>query len=343
MVPRHSATDGSPTLRRRRRSPRQYVPMWRRSSLPPAHWRVVDDSGVDSFGRALPGAGTRTMELWRLALEAKNIPHLVVGHGANQRIFVPALREGVARSELAALAAESQAGTPAGMEAHHNAHWALFAMLILMFWHGLRMGWWPLPIEHLPDPDYWLARGGLDVYRVRVLGEWWRTATALTLHADSRHLFSNLLFGAPFLVLIARRLGLGLALSLTLLAGILGDTLNALFRPLEHSSVGFSTALFGMTGLLCADTVIRDNGTRGFKRRVLPPLAAGMALLAMLGAEGERTDYAAHIFGLLSGFGLGLGASSLLKRFGLPPRFLDRGMGLAVPLFLLWCWDKAFQ
>lgn len=342
MVPRHSAADGSPALRRRR-SPRQYVPMWRRSALPPAHWRVVDDSGTDSFGRSLPGPGTRTMELWRLTLEAKNIPHLVAGHGANQRLFVPALREGLARSELAALTAESHARAPAAVEVHHNAHWALCALLILMFWHGLRMGWWPLPLAHLPDPDYWLLCGGLHVHRVRALGEWWRTATALTLHADSRHLFSNLLFGAPFLILLARRLGLGLALGLTLLAGILGDTLNVLFRPPEHSSVGFSTALFGMTGLLCADTVIRDNGAQGFKHRALPPLAAGLALLAMLGTEGERTDYAAHIFGLLSGFGLGLAVSSLLKRLGPPPRLLSWSAGLAVPLFLLWCWDKAFQ
>ena len=66
----------------------------------PPDWRVVDDSGVDSFGRALPAPGTRTLELWRLTLEAQNIPHLVVGHGANQRIFVPALREGAARAEL---------------------------------------------------------------------------------------------------------------------------------------------------------------------------------------------------------------------------------------------------
>lgn len=341
MLLRHSGTDGSPALRHRRRFPRQFVPMWRRSALAPPNWRVVDDSGVDSFGRALPSPGTRTMELWRLTLEAKGIPHLVVGHGANQRIFVPALREGAARAELAALAAESHPVPVFSVAPRHNAHWTLLALLVLVFWHGLRMGWWPLPIEHLPDPDYWLTRGGLDVYRVRVLGEWWRTATALTLHMDSLHLFSNLLFGAPFLVLIARRLGLGLALGLTLLAGIMGNTLNVLYRPLDHSSVGFSTSLFGMVGILCADIAVRDSG-QGFKRRVLLPLAAGLALLAMLGAEGERTDYAAHIFGLLSGFGLGLIASSILKRRG-PPRFLEWNIGVAVPFFLLWCWDKAFQ
>lgn len=340
MLVRHT---GSPALRRRRRQPRQTVPMWRRSGLVPRAWRVVDDSGADSFGRALPPPGTRQMELWRLALDARNIPYVVVGHGVHQRLFVPPLQEGLARAELAALRAESLARHHGSVvPIRHNAHWALFALLALVFWHGLRMGWWPLPIEHLPDPDYWIARGGLDVYRVRMLGEWWRVATALTLHADSLHLFANLLFGAPFLILIARRLGLGLALGLTLLSGIMGDTLNVLYRPLDHASVGFSTALFGMVGILCADIAVRETGY-GVKRRVLLPLAAGLALLAMLGTEGERTDYAAHIFGLLSGFILGLFAGYTLKRCGPPPRFLEWLIGLGTPLFLFWCWDQAFH
>lgn len=42
--------------------------------------------------------------------------------------------------------------------------------------------------------------------------EWYRCVTALTLHADSQHLFGNVLFGAPFLILLCRRVGLGLGL-----------------------------------------------------------------------------------------------------------------------------------
>lgn len=329
-------------MRRTRRKPRQLVPMWRRSALVPPSWRVVDDAGVDSFGRNLPPPDARQLGLWRLTLEAKNIPHLTVGHGAGQRIFVPPLQEGIARTEIAALSAESKANSLPALPVRHNSHWALFVLLALVFWHGIRMGWWPLPVEHLPDPDFWLERGKLDVYRVQVQGEWWRMATALTLHVDNLHLFSNVLFGAPFLILLSRRLGLGLALSLTLLAGMAGNTLNALYQPYAHSSVGFSTALFGMLGILCADIAIRERG-KELKRRILLPFAAGLALLAMLGTSGENTDYAAHIFGLLAGFALGLFSGYTIRKHGMPPRFLEWCIGLATPLFLFWCWNLAFR
>ena len=39
-------------------------------------------------------------------------------------------------------------------------------------------------------------------------------------------------------------------------------------------------------------------------RRLAPPLAAGLALLGLLGGGGEvRTDYAAHIWGFFCGVG----------------------------------------
>lgn len=342
ILRRHSATGGSPAMRRKARKPRQVVPVWRRSRLAPAFWRVVDDGGQDSFGRNLPGPDTRTMELWRLTLEARSIPHVIVGHAGNQRVFVPALWEGVARSELAALTAENLPPVFNPLPARHNAHWALLALLALVFWHGLISGWWPLPFEHLPDPAHWLTKGRLDVYRVRILGEWWRVVTALTLHADSLHLFSNVLFGLPFFVLMARRLGLGLALALTLLSGICGNILNTFYQPNYHTSIGFSTALFGMVGVLSADLAVRDTNI-GFKRRVFLPLAAALALLAMLGTQGERTDYAAHVFGLCSGYALGLFTGSFITRYGRPPRFLEWLVGAGVLAVLVLSWNLAFN
>lgn len=336
-----SASQGSPAYRRLPRKPRNIVPMWKRSALAPFFWRVVDDAGADSFGRNLPPPSTKMLELWRLTLDAKSIPHVIVGHSDHQRVFVPPLYEALARTELAAVVAENFPVFLPSPPPRHNAHWVLFSVLVLMFWHGFYMGWWSLPLEHLPDPDYWLEHGKVDVYRIRILREWWRLGTALTLHADSLHLFGNLLFGAPFLILLARRLGLGMSLGLSLLAGLMGNALNVSYRPLSHTSVGFSTALFGMIGLLCADIAVRERG-HGLKRRVLLPLAAGLALLALLGSEGERTDYAAHIFGLFSGFTLGAANAFAVRRFGSPPRIFEWGMGIAVPLFLLWCWEKAF-
>ena len=320
-----------------RHRPKNHVAMWRRSAQVPEGWRVVDFRGPGHRGRSLPALGTRQMELLRLVLDSRDIPYIITGHGSQMRAFVPAMFEDMARSELSAVASEKMP-VPRPVPLRHNAHWAMLVMLFLVFWHGLYMGWWPLPFEHLPDPEYWLRCGKLNVTDVRA-GEWWRTATALTLHADSLHLFSNVLFGTPFLILLAQRIGLGLTLFATLVSGMLGNAMNTLYRDPGHSSLGFSTAMFGMVGLLCADIVIRSS-MKGFRRLALP-VAASLAFLAMLGAEGKNIDYAAHVFGLLSGFLVGLAVSSCLRHHNALPRPLEFALGCAAPLILLLCWDLA--
>ena len=172
------------------------------------------------------------------------------------------------------------------------------------------------------------------------MGEWWRTATALTLHADSHHLFSNIIFSMPFLILLARRIGLGLTLAGTLAAGMLGNAMNVCYRDPGYASLGFSTGMFSIVGMLCADIVVRSH-LRGLRRLALP-VAAGVAFLAMLGTEGSNIDYAAHIFGLAAGFIVGLAASAALRHDGKRRRPLEYALGAAAPLFLMLCWHLAF-
>lgn len=320
-----------------RHRPKRRIAMWRRPARVPEYWRVVDFRGPEYMGRQLPAPGTRQMELLRLVLDSRDIPYIITGHGSQVRAFVPPMFEMLVRTELADVASEKAPASPSPAP-RRNAHWAMLVMLFLIFWHGLTMGWWPLPFEHIPDPDYWKMCGRLDVAAVRA-GEWWRTATALTLHADSLHLFSNVMFGAPFLVLLARRLGLGLTLAAMLVSGMLGNAMNVLYREPGYVSLGFSTAMFATVGLLCADITVRSPA-RGFRRLVLPA-AAGMAFLALLGTEGRNTDYAAHIFGLLSGFLVGLAVSLGLRHDGGLPPYLEYLLGFAAPLFLLLCWNAA--
>ena len=203
--------------------------------------------------------------------------------------------------------------TPERALAHPSmAAWraVLALLLLLILWHGVRMHWFSLPGLPRLDPEEWTRLGALDVFRVRVFGEWYRCVTALTLHADSRHLFGNVLFGAPFLILLCRRVGLGLGVFLVLLAGTFGNVLNTLYRQSAHVSLGFSTALFGTVGALSGFMALqgwdkRDGAGKLSWRRGVLLLAAGTGILAMLGTEGENTDYAAHLFGLLSGFIVG--------------------------------------
>lgn len=145
----------------------------------------------------------------------------------------------------------------------------------------------------------WYAAGRTNAGRIQH-GEWWRTVTALTLHADWAHLTGNLLVGGVVGWLASRALGGGRAWLLILLAGAAGNLLNALVRSPEHTSVGASTAVFAGIGLLAARTWRSRRGTTNKMQR-WAPLIGGVLLLSFLGTGGGRTDVPAHLFGFLCG------------------------------------------
>ena len=317
---------------------RRHVRMWKRPMTVPEGWRIVDFSGPGRQGRSLPALGTRSMELLRLVLDSCGIPYMITGHGTQARAFVPAMFEKVARAELAAVAAEKKP-VPMRVPLRRNAHWAMLALMLLIVLHGVRMGWW-LSFLDLPSSAQWLECGRLDVALVRA-GEWWRAGTALTLHVDGLHLFSNVAFTAPFFMILAQRIGLGTALFSVVLSGACGNFMDVAYRDPGYASIGASTAMFGVVGLLCADIVVRSS-ERGL-RRIAVPVAAGMAFLAMLGAEGQNIDYAAHIFGLAAGFALGIPVSLAEKFRLLRGRTAEWLLGAAALVLLAFCWMLAFR
>jgi membrane associated rhomboid family serine protease len=133
--------------------------------------------------------------------------------------------------------------------------------------------------------------------------------TALTLHADAAHLLGNAVGCAVFVTAVLRLLGPGLGGWLVLLAGAGGNALNALVHGARHSSIGFSTAVFGAIGILGGLQFGRKRG----QRRAWLAIAGALGLLAMLGTS-ERTDILAHLFGLLVGLVLGLAAGVAVPR-----------------------------
>ena len=145
-------------------------------------------------------------------------------------------------------------------------------------------------------------------------GEWWRTVTALFLHAHIGHIVGNALFGVYFLTAVTRSFGDGYGLLLVLLSGALGNGLNALDQGPGHHSIGASTAVFGAIGILVGGALARRSrsGLRG--ARLIVPLGAGLGLMAMLGVGGIRTDIWAHAYGLLAGSILGLTSALALPR-----------------------------
>jgi membrane associated rhomboid family serine protease len=170
-----------------------------------------------------------------------------------------------------------------------------YALVLLFFFGAERRDAWSID---------WLAVGAAQADLIRD-GAWWRTLTALTLHVDHSHLLGNLVAGVAIGTLAAQLLGQGLAWLAILLAGALGNALNAALQAPDHTAVGASTAVFGALGVVSGYTRQRRTVPwRGGLRR-WAPLAAGVMLLVYLGWGGERTDAGAHVAGFAVGGVLG--------------------------------------
>jgi rhomboid protease GluP len=132
-------------------------------------------------------------------------------------------------------------------------------------------------------------------------GEWWRTITALSLHAESAHLLGNIGFGALFGILVAQYIGSGAAWFTILIAGAIGNALNAYLHQTLHFSIGASTMVFAALGIL---GIFALNDRHAYAQRGLrrwAPFLATLALLGFLGTGGERTDIMAHLSGYFCG------------------------------------------
>lgn len=190
------------------------------------------------------------------------------------------------------------------------------------------------------DGHPWFAAGSADARRI-LDGEWWRAATALTLHADFPHLFANavalLVFGSALCTLV----GPGAGLWLLLLAGAGGNLLNAALRGAPYSGIGASTAIFAALGALAGVRVVqRHAGAAVSAWRAWAPFAAALALLGMLGSS-ARSDVIAHLFGFLVGALLGA-ALALARPRPLAPG-TQRVLVLAAVLTMLTCWTLALS
>ncbi len=280
------------------------------------------------------GAARRRTDEWSLVLSSQEIENAIRRTPEGFAVFVDRADLDAALRSLDAYD-EENSGAPAPAEEPRDrigeldrfVGGSLGALMIAFF---VVTG--PRDIEVV-----WFAEGSADASRI-LAGELWRTVTALCLHADLGHVLSNALFGALFVSAVCAGLGPGVGVALTLAAGAGGNLANAIFQGPDHVSVGASTAVFGAVGLLGGRGVAQRIRRGEIGLRIWVPIAAGLALIAMLGT-GERTDLWAHGFGFLAGGFLGLPA-----RLAWPHpagRSLQWGaLALAVAA-LLQCWQRA--
>jgi membrane associated rhomboid family serine protease len=168
----------------------------------------------------------------------------------------------------------------------------------------------------------WQALGRIDSVRMDS-GEHWRALTALCLHSGLGHLLGNLLWGGMFLGLASESLGGGWAGLLALSCGAAGNLLNVGLQSEVHLSVGASTAVFGLLGLL-GGARFRSRSSAGGKRpsRRWAPIVAVVFLFLWSGVGGidakrvldSRIDVEAHLGGFLSGLVAGALVQPLARR-----------------------------
>ena len=160
---------------------------------------------------------------------------------------------------------------------------------------------------------YWHNNG--LAHSVKIMqGEWWRTITALGLHADSAHLTGNIGFGALFGILVSQYIGSGAAWFTILLAGAMGNGLNAYWYQTTHLSIGASTMVFAALGMLGVFGLNNGQSYSGQSFRRWAPFIATFALLGFIGTAGERTDIMAHLSGYVCGCISGVVWLAVLRR-----------------------------
>ena len=162
------------------------------------------------------------------------------------------------------------------------------------------------------EPSRWFSVGNASAEAI-LRGQWWRTVTALTLHADLLHLTGNVVAALIFISAVGRSLGPGLGALAILLAAASANLLTALVHRAGHLSVGASTATFAALGILAGVGAWRRWRSLPLRRRAWLPIGAGLGLFAMLGV-GEHSDVFAHLFGLGVGCVLGIVAARALPR-----------------------------
>lgn len=237
------------------------------------------------------------VHLWSLVLSAVRIDHTVRPGEGGWHFFVAEDQAELARREITLFEEENRNWPPprdkgyAPIIEREPPVLPVMGVLVVLFFVT---GPWKMASP-------WFVNGALVYEGVVQGGQWWRLVTALTLHADLVHLSGNFFFGGLLAYFLCRRLGSGVAWLLVLLAGIMGNGMNVMLHQGLYRSVGFSTAVFGMVGILSGMRLKRVASWH----EVILALGSGAGLLALMGSAGENTDLGAHLWGLFAGFGLG--------------------------------------
>lgn len=261
-----------------------------------------DDFNGDKDGAMIElyeNLSKKEAELCSLVLDASFISHRVRRRGRGLSILVDEHNYEAARETMAAYFVENRIEHPFPAPAEEDADHAYAGIWMAAFLGAIHV--------YVSNTGYvrdiW-DQFGASAARIND-GEWFRTVTALMLHADAVHLAGNMAGMAIFGTAVAQVAGWGVGFLLILLAGAAGNFLNAMMMHAGHLSIGASTAVFAAVGILSAHQFVRRRKTARRSARAWIPVFGGIALLGILGT-GERVDLGAHLLGFAAGIGTGV-------------------------------------
>lgn len=140
--------------------------------------------------------------------------------------------------------------------------------------------------------------GSKERISIVIYGEWWRLVTAGFLHGGVFHILMNSWVLFDLGAQVERLFGTARLLCLYLLSSIFGFYVSLYWTTAP--SIGASAALSGLIGAMMA------YGKRSGQSFVFTFYARWMVMIVIIGLlPGFRIDNAAHIGGLIAGFGLG--------------------------------------
>jgi len=142
-------------------------------------------------------------------------------------------------------------------------------------------------------------------------GEIARLFTSILLHADLKHLLSNLPFFLFFSYLLFGYFGFWVFPVLTLVLGGAGNYLALLTYPAGVSLIGASGVVYQMAGFWLTCYILIER-SRSVNRRILHVVGISLILLIPTAASPE-VSYRSHLIGFLLGAAAGL-AYFFMKR-----------------------------
>ncbi|MCP4756409.1 MAG: rhomboid family intramembrane serine protease [Proteobacteria bacterium] len=273
----------------------------------------------------------RDLELLFLS---RYIPFSIQEYPMGKSFLIPPYYQEFVKKEIRMYRLENKDWPPPARPAKERSNVFHFSLVDLGVVLGLAYFHW-MTFRSSSRID-WLTHGKLSAEKV-LSGEWCRTVTALTLHVDDPHFLSNFFGLILFVSGVNHFVGGGASWFLVLLSGALGNYLNALFYQTAHQAIGASTAVFGAVGIVGTLGVKRYFREKHSRTRFFVPVIGSLGIFAMLGTSLE-TDVMAHLFGFLSGLGIGLAIMPLIDAKPVKNPFTQFAFFVAFVGIVYYCW-----